>query len=300
MKDASLNNPETNNQQPTTILVTGGKGQLASCIKAIENQCQDLKFIYTDREELDITSLSQVQDFFNANTIDYCVNCAAYTAVDQAEKDEAKAFEINALGAKNLALVCKDHNAILIHISTDFVFDGASNKPYTETDTPNPISVYGASKLQGEIEIQKALKEHFIIRTSWLYSEYGNNFMKTMLRLGEIRDELSVVNDQIGTPTYAGDLAEVMLQIIKTKTDIYGLYHYSHLGEISWYDFANVIFKFNKSNVKLHAIPSTEYPTPAKRPSYSVLDKSKITKLLAISVPNWEKRLEVVLYKCNL
>ena len=282
----------------TTILVTGGNGQLASCIKDVEKQYDDLNIIYTDHLELDICNLNQIQTFFKSNPqIDYCINCAAYTAVDKAETEAEKAFEINATGAKNLAQVCNDHDAILIHVSTDFVFDGEKNEPYTETDAANPISVYGASKLQGEVEIQQALKEYFIIRTSWLYSEYGNNFMKTMLRLAETRDGISVVSDQIGTPTYAGDLAEIIIQIINTKTEKYGIYHYSNEGVASWFEFAKEIFKLTKNKIKVNPIPSIEYLTPAKRPQFSVLDKAKIKTDLQIKIPFWGDSLEKVILK---
>jgi len=280
----------------TTILVTGGNGQLASCIKDVEKQYDDLNVIYTDHLELDICNLNQIQTFFKSNPqIDYCINCAAYTAVDKAETEAEKAFEINATGAKNLAQVCNDHDAILIHVSTDFVFDGEKNEPYTETDVANPISVYGASKLQGEVEIQQALKEYFIIRTSWLYSEYGNNFMKTMLRLAETRDGISVVSDQIGTPTYAGDLAEIIIQIINTKTEKYGIYHYSNEGVASWFEFAKEIFKLTKNKIKVNPIPSIEYLTPAKRPKYSVLDKKKIIDVFKIDIPFWRDSLKKVI-----
>ena len=280
----------------TTILVTGGNGQLASCIKDVEKQYDDLNIIYTDHLELDICELNQIQTFFKSNPqINYCINCAAYTAVDKAETEAEKAFEINATGAKNLAQVCNDHDAILIHVSTDFVFDGEKNEPYTETDVANPISVYGASKLQGEVEIQQALKEYFIIRTSWLYSEYGNNFMKTMLRLAETRDGISVVSDQIGTPTYAGDLAEIIIQIINTKTEKYGIYHYSNEGVASWFEFAKEIFKLTKNKTKVNPIPSIEYLTSAKRPKYSVLDKKKIIDVFKIDIPFWRDSLKKVI-----
>ena len=280
----------------TTILVTGGNGQLASCIKDVEKEYDDLNIIYTDHLELDICELNQIQTFFKSNPqIDYCINCAAYTAVDKAETESEKAFEINAIGAKNLAQVCNDHDAILIHVSTDFVFDGEKNEPYTETDVANPISVYGASKLQGEVEIQQALKEYFIIRTSWLYSEYGNNFMKTMLRLAETRDGISVVSDQIGTPTYAGDLAEIIIQIINTKTEKYGIYHYSNEGVASWFEFAKEIFKLTKNKTKVNPIPSIEYLTSAKRPKYSVLDKKKIIDVFKIDIPFWRESLKKVI-----
>jgi dTDP-4-dehydrorhamnose reductase len=277
----------------TTILVTGGNGQLASCIKDVEKQYDDLNVIYTDYLELDICDLNQVQAFFKSNTqIDYCVNCAAYTAVDNAETEVDKAFDINAKGAKNLAIACNEYGVVLIHISTDFVFDGDKKEPYTETDVAKPISIYGASKLQGEVEIQQILKGYFIIRTSWLYSEHGNNFMKTMLRLAETRDEISVVCDQIGTPTYAGDLAEVIIHIINTKAQGYGIYHYSNLGEISWYNFAKAIFELANKSISVNPIKTEDYSTLAKRPVFSVMDKTKIKSTLKIENPYWRDSLK--------
>jgi len=275
------------------VLVTGSNGQLASCIKDLAKEQKGLHFIYTDYQELDICNLKQVDKFFKTNQkIDYCINCAAYTAVDKAESDAEKAFEINANGAKNLALVCDEQGAVLIHISTDFVFDGDKTEPYIETDTPKPISVYGASKLKGEVEIQKTLKKHFIIRTSWLYSEHGTNFMKTMLRLAETRDEISVVSDQIGTPTYAGDLADVILKIISSKNTNFGLYHYSNEGQTSWYGFAKAIFEGSNLKIKTTPIKTEAYPTPAKRPVYSVMDKTKIKSITGIETRNWQDSLK--------
>ena len=274
------------------VLVTGSNGQLASCIKDLAKQYDGLNFIYTDYKELDICDLNQVNTFFKSNKkIDYCINCAAYTAVDKAESDVEKAFEINANGAKNLAIACREFDAILIQISTDFVFDGEKKEPYTETDVAKPISVYGASKLQGEIEIKQTLETYFILRTSWLYSEHGANFMKTMLKLAETRDEISVVSDQIGTPTYAGDLADVILKIISSKNTNFGLYHYSNEGVASWYDFAKTIFEASNLKIKLNAIKTEAYPTPAKRPFYSVIDKAKIKSILGIETPNWSESL---------
>ena len=274
------------------VLVTGSNGQLASCIKDLAKRDTSLNFIYTDYQELDICDLNQIESFFKSNQkIDYCINCAAYTAVDKAESDVEKAFEINATGPKNLAQVCSEFDTILIQISTDFVFDGEKTEPYVETDVANPISVYGASKLQGEVEIKKIFKKHFIIRTSWLYSEHGNNFMKTMLRLAETRDEISVVSDQIGTPTYAGDLAEVILNIINSNNKSFGLYHYSNEGETSWYDFAKAIFEASNLKIKVNAIKTEAYPTPAKRPVYSVMDKTKIKSALKIEIPFWNDSL---------
>ena len=278
------------------VLVTGSNGQLASCIKDLAKRDTSLNFIYTDYQELDICDLKQVEVFFKSNQkIDYCINCAAYTAVDKAESEVEKTFEINAQGAKNLAIVCSEFDTILIQVSTDFVFDGEKTEPYTETDVANPISVYGASKLQGEVEIQKTYKKHFIIRTSWLYSEHGNNFMKTMLRLAETRDEISVVSDQIGTPTYAGDLAEVILKIVRSKNTNFGLYHYSNDGVASWYDFAEAIFKASNLKIKVNAIKTEAYPTPAIRPKYSVLNIEKAKEVFNIQPPNWEISLKKVI-----
>tara|TARA_B110000259_G_scaffold27875_2_gene29478 strand:- start:26 stop:889 length:864 start_codon:yes stop_codon:yes gene_type:complete len=272
------------------VLVTGSNGQLASCIKDLAKQYEDLNFIYTDYQELDICDLKQVNTFFQSNPkIDYCINCAAYTAVDKAETDADKAYEINAQGAKNLAIVCSVQDAILIQISTDFVFDGEKTEPYTETDVAKPISVYGASKLEGEEEIKKTLETYFILRTSWLYSEYGTNFMKTMLKLAETRDEISVVSDQIGTPTYAGDLADVILKIITSNTKSFGLYHYSNEGVASWYDFAKAIFEASNIEIKLNPIKTSAYPTPAKRPLFSVMEKTKIKETLNIEIPFWRE-----------
>tara|TARA_B110000037_G_scaffold92765_1_gene109285 strand:+ start:797 stop:1651 length:855 start_codon:yes stop_codon:yes gene_type:complete len=275
------------------VLVTGSNGQLASCIKDRAKQHKGLHFIYTDYQELDICNLNDVEEFFKANQkIDYCINCAAYTAVDKAETDVEKAFEINAKGAKNLALVCNEQGAVLIHVSTDFVFDGDKTEPYTETDIPKPISVYGASKLQGEVEIHKTLKKHFIIRTSWLYSEHGTNFMKTMLNLAKTRNEISVVSDQIGTPTYAGDLANVILKIITSNSRSFGLYHYSNEGVASWYDFASVIFKSHKLSINLIPILSNQYPAAAKRPKNSVLDSEKVKEVFNIQPSKWKISLK--------
>ena len=277
------------------VLITGSNGQLASCIKDRAKQYKGLHFIYTDYQELDIRNLNHVEGFFKANQkIDYCINCAAYTAVDEAESDVEKAFEINAQGPKNLATICNEQDTILIHISTDFVFDGEKNEPYTETDIPKPISVYGASKLKGEVEIQKTLKKHFIIRTSWLYSEHGINFMKTMLNLAKTRDEISVVSDQIGTPTYAGDLANVILKIITSNTRSFGLYHYSNEGVASWYDFAKAIFEAVNLKTKINPIETDAYPTPAKRPVFSVLDKTKIKKQFNIEIPLWRGNVKSI------
>ena len=283
----------------TTILVTGSNGQLGSCLKDIEES--DLNIIYTDYQELDICDLNEVNQFFQSHgKIDYCINCAAYTAVDNAEKEQDRAYQINALGPKHLALVCKAHDTTLIHISTDFVFDGTKTTPYKEIDLPNPLSVYGESKLLGEEYIQSSWSKHIIIRTSWLYSPFGDNFLKTMLRLSTIKTELSVVNDQIGTPTNAYDLSKTIIQIVfklqllekkNENIDFYGIYHFSNEGVCSWYDFAKEIFRINNIKIDLRPITALNYPTPAKRPMYSVLDKSRIKVVFGIHVKSWEESL---------
>ena len=269
------------------VLITGGKGQLASCLKDITKNTQGHNYIYVDVDELDITKKDDIEDYFKKYEIAYCINCAAYTAVDKAESEEPIAKAINVTGAKNLALACKDNGATLIHISTDFVFDGKQTKPYTEQDKEKPLGVYGETKLLGENEIATSLKEHIIIRTSWLYSEHGHNFLKTMLRLGKEKNELNVVADQIGTPTYAKDLAQVIMTIIKTGNTSYGTYHYSNEGVASWYDFARAIFDESQTQIMLIPIKSEAFPTPAERPRYSILDKSKIKNQIKLKIPYW-------------
>ncbi len=286
----------------TKVLVTGSKGQLGQCIEDLSQEYSTIQFVFTDAKTLDITNEEAVNQQFQNNNFNYCINCAAYTAVDQAEKEEELAFKINAEGPKNLGLVCKRYGVVLIHISTDFVFDGTKKEPYTEEDIPNPISVYGASKLQGEIEIQKDLERYFIIRTSWLYSEHGNNFMKTMLRIYFDKlsitsgNEIRVVSDQIGTPTYAGDLAQVILKIISDKSGDFGLYHYSNEGSISWYDFAKAIFKESKINIKVNPITTEEYSILARRPAYSVLNKQKVKYNLGVMTLDWKESLKKAVY----
>jgi len=277
-----------------TILVTGANGQLAKCIKDLESEFPGFKFIYTNSSEFDITKKDQTA-FFNTYEIDWCINSAAYTAVDLAERESDKATEVNTLGCKNIAQACKDFNINLVHISTDFVFDGNTSQAYRETDTTNPIGIYGLTKLNGENEIISVLENHYIIRTSWLYSEYGNNFLKTMLRLAKDRKEINVVENQIGTPTYAKDLAKMLLIIIEKENKNFGIYHYSNEGVASWYDFAKAIFEINNSSIKINPIPSENYPTPAKRPSFSVLDKSKIKNTFQIEIPYWRDSLKTAM-----
>ncbi|OBX21654.1 MULTISPECIES: dTDP-4-dehydrorhamnose reductase [Bizionia] len=268
----------------TDVLVTGSNGQLGKSLFALNkaNNYEALNFTFATKATLDISNQEQVDTYFQSNSFNYCINCAAYTAVDKAEVEKEEAFLINATGAENLAEACKKYGVVLIHISTDFVFDGSKREPYLETDTPNPINVYGASKLEGERNVQSALENHFIIRTSWLYSEFGNNFVKTMLRLGSEKDELHVVNDQLGSPTYAKDLAEVVLEIILSHNKKFGLYHYSNQGVLSWFDFAQAIFNFTQNDISVKPIPTSGYPTPAQRPQYSVLSSTKIVHNLRL------------------
>jgi dTDP-4-dehydrorhamnose reductase len=280
-----------------TVLVTGGKGQLALCMKDATNSLKEYNFIYVDYDELDITKKPEVDAFFLENRIDYCINCAAYTAVDKAEKEEVTAKLINEIGAKNLAEACKKSHAILVHISTDFVFDGKKNTPYLETDEANPISVYGLSKLKGEIAVSSVLEQYFIIRTSWLYSEHGNNFLKTMLKLAEEKDELNIIYDQIGTPTYAGDLADVILKLIFSDMTSYGTYHFSNEGVAGWYDFSKNIFDISGFKVTVNPIKTEAYKTDAERPKYSVLDKTKIKEMLKIEIPYWRESLKTAIIK---
>jgi len=277
------------------ILVTGASGQLGLCLQEISKHYPEIKFVFSDLKELDITNIESINTVFKTTNFDFCINCAAYTAVDLAESDSGKVEIVNVLAVKNLAEACKESNAKLIHVSTDFVFDGTSNIPYTEKDETKPLSVYGKTKLDGETAIQNILDEFFILRTSWLYSEYANNFMKTMLRLGAERSELGVISDQIGSPTYAKDLARVIVEIVESESNEYGVYHYSNEGVASWYDFAKAIFDLSNTEIIVNPIPTSSYPTPAKRPHYSVLDKSKLKTNLGIEIPYWRDSLKVAI-----
>lgn len=279
------------------VLVTGASGQLGQALQFIAPNHPELQFVFCDSGKLDITNLNNVEQLFKQYKPNFCINAAAYTAVDKAESEPEKAHLINVVGAKNLAEVCKEFDIVLLHISTDFVFEGSKNSPYTEDDIPNPTGIYGQTKLDGEKAIQETWDNHFIIRTSWVYSQFGNNFMKTMLRLAKERDKLSVVNDQIGTPTNAVDLAEVLIQIIlsdnrQPTTNNYGIYNFSNEGQCSWYYFAKKIFEINSIKINLEPIPTTSFPTPAKRPAYSVLDKSKIKKVFGVELKYWEESLK--------
>ena len=274
------------------IVITGAQGQLSDCINDIIKQYKDIVTEFLSIDDLDITDSKAVLNYFNSNKYDFFVNCAAYTNVDKAESEMELAKFINAVGVRNLALSCKSQNATFIQISTDFIFDGKSSIPYLENDLPSPISVYGKTKKEGEDEIMKSLTKYYILRTSWLYSEYGHNFLKSMLRIGAEKSELNVIFDQIGTPTYAKDLACVILELIRKPNPIeFGIYNYSNEGVASWYDFATAIFEYSKMKTRVNPIRTEMYPTPAKRPPYSVLDKQKIKQKLNIDIPNWRKSL---------
>ncbi|WP_149302887.1 dTDP-4-dehydrorhamnose reductase [Pareuzebyella sediminis] len=274
------------------ILVTGATGQLAKCIKDVFSECADtLSVVYRTSSELDITDVATVFQEFKTTTYDYCINTAAYTHVDGAETNQETARSVNSEGAKHLAAACAKNNVVLIHISTDFVFDGSQSVPYIEEDATHALGVYGATKLEGEKTIRSLCPKHFIIRTSWLYSEYGSNFLKSMLEYGREEESLSIVFDQVGSPTYARDLAQILSLFVVREIDDYGTYHFSNEGVASWYDFAQAIFEINNISVRLLPIRSEAYPLPAQRPHFSVLDKSKIKKVLQIEIPHWRDSL---------
>jgi len=288
------------------ILVTGKNGQLGRSIQKsvnadtkIGNNQSPNEYIFVCREDLNLSSNISIRHYFDNNEMfDIIINCAAYTQVDRAEQDAELANQINHLAVKQLASIAIKQQARLIHISTDYVFDGESNKPYLETDTPNPINTYGRTKLAGEKALQALMPINaIIIRTNWLYSEYGNNFVKTILRLGKERDELKVVSDQIGSPTYATDLADVILEIIKHKKFRYlgqtmQIYHYSSEEEISWYEFAKEIFKIERIECKVNSINSQQYPSPTKRPRNTLMNKDKIVEVFNIKISNWKSSLK--------
>lgn len=284
------------------ILVTGAFGQLGREIEELSEKYPDWQFIFTDVDTLDITNEISVQSFFEINNPDYIINCAAFTSVDKAETEVVLAELINSVAVKILAIASKNSQTKFIHISTDYVFDGNGTEPYLEDDFVNPQGVYGKTKLAGELNCLKENPDSIIIRTSWLYSSFGNNFVKTILRLGKERNELNVVNDQVGTPTYAADLALVILSIIEKSENNpekfqAGIFHYSNEGVTSWYNFAKEIFEISGIDCKVNPVKSEEYPTPAKRPKYSVLNINKIKKVYNLSIPNWNDSLKVCLNK---
>lgn len=274
------------------ILITGCNGQLGNEIQLLENENPQHVWFNTDVQELDISDQLAINQFVAENKIDGIVNCAAYTAVDKAEENKELCTTLNTVAPAYLAAAVEKRGGWIIQISTDYVFDGTKHTPYVETDTPSPDSVYGSTKLAGELGVTKFCKKSMIIRTAWMYSPYGNNFVKTMIRLGKEKPELGVIFDQIGTPTYARDLAGVIMTAIN-KGIVPGVYHYSNEGVISWYDFTKAIHRIaGITTCHVRPLHTAEYPTPAKRPHYSVLDKTKIKQTYGIEVPYWEESLK--------
>ncbi|MDO4224406.1 MAG: dTDP-4-dehydrorhamnose reductase [Bergeyella zoohelcum] len=275
------------------ILVIGGRGQLGNCLQKIaENYTSDFSIDFTDSDTLDITNLTAVEDYFDDYQPDFCINASAYTAVDLAETEKEKAFAVNADGVANLAENCKKHNAVLVHISTDYVFDGESNIPYEEENFTNPIGIYGQSKRKGEELALDLNPKTIVIRTSWLYSEFNKNFVKTMLNLFSQKEELSIVADQYGQPTNANDLAEAIMKIVEFEPKTYGVFHFSNYSETTWFDFAKKIAEFSDSKIRLKPISTDEYPTPAKRPKRSTMCLDKIENIYKIELKHWEHSLE--------
>lgn len=273
------------------VLVFGGIGQLGQCLKKVANNRGIKGLIYLDEFQGNILDNDLLTKIFAEYHPKYAINCAAYTAVDKAEDEIDLSRLINKTGAENLAKACAENDAVLIHISTDFVFEGNVPKVLAEEDVANPINVYGLTKLEGEQAIAQNLNNYFILRTSWLYSEFANNFVKTMLRLGKEREELGIIIDQVGSPTYAIDLAACILEIISTESKAYGLYHYSNEGVTSWYDFAKAIFELAGYTTKVKPLKTIEYATKAVRPAYSVMDKTKAKKNLGVIIPYWRDSL---------
>ena len=282
------------------ILVTGANGQLGTELRNLAPNCAGCVFFFTDVAELDITDAAAVETTVEENEIDLIINCAAYTAVDKAETDEDRARVLNAEAPALLANAMARRGGEIIHSSTDYVFGGQECTPYTEDMPTAPCSVYGRTKLEGEKGVMAATPRHIIVRTAWLYSPYGNNFVKTMLRLGRERDRLNVVFDQVGSPTYAADLAKALLSIAVTKDKTYGIFHYSNEGVISWYDFTKAIHRIaGITTCHVRPLHTAEYPTPANRPHYSVLDKTKIKQTYNLEIPYWEESLAQCIAKLD-
>ena len=280
------------------ILVTGANGQVGQELQFLANQYPEYKFLFADRTVLDITDESSIRNLFETYNFDFCINCAAYTAVDKAEEAQEAAQIVNVNAVENLAKACRLHQTQLIHISSDYVYHSESiNRPYQETDVTNPQGVYAKTKLEGDLIALKTSKEVIVLRTSWVYSSYGNNFVKTLLRLSDKLNRLNIIFDQIGTPTYARDLAKAILEIInkidkKEVTDYSGIYHYSNEGVTSWYDFAKAIFRLKDKTMTVLPIETKDYPTAAKRPHFSLMNKGKIKATFDLEIPHWENSLE--------
>lgn len=277
-------------QQPI-ILVTGANGQLGKSIRKLEHSFPQFRFVFASREDLKLHHFGLVENFFIGLRPQYCINCAAYTAVDKAESESDAAMLVNGEAVGHLAAICKKYSCRFIHISTDYVFDGNQEVPYKEEDAVSPINVYGRSKLMGEQLCMQENSNALIIRTSWVYAEFGHNFVKTMLRLMAEREAINVVNDQVGAPTYATDLAWAILSIIGSEKWMPGIYHFSNAGKISWYDFAVAIARMSGSSCRINAIPTSSYPTPAKRPRFSLLNCTKIQETYPVAQPEWEAAL---------
>lgn len=281
------------------ILITGSNGQVGSELRILAAQYPAFEFVFVDRSDFSLENEEEIKTFLNKAKADYIINCAAYTAVDKAETETELADMINHKAVGTIAQWCFQNNCKLIQISTDYVFDGTSSVPLKEDDSTNPQSQYGKTKLLGELACLKNNPESIIIRTSWVYSEFGNNFVKTMLRLMKERDSINVVNDQVGSPTYAKDLAEALLKIINAENWYSGIYNFSNEGEISWFEFALAIKEISDSSCTVKGIPTTEYPTPAKRPAYSLLDKTKIKEVYKIEISEYKHSLEKCLENIN-
>lgn len=278
-------------QATKTILITGANGQVGSEFKLLSSAFPQYHFLFASKNELQIADENSVTDFFKSNKIDVCVNCAAYTAVDKAEQERALATNVNTTAVEYLAKACATYHTQLIHISTDYVFDGTTSEPYKPNDKTNPVNFYGQTKLDGELLAMQENKNTIIIRTAWVYSSYGNNFVKTMMRLMSERESIAVVNDQLGAPTYAGDLAAAIMQIIDKNNFVSGIYHYSNSGHISWYDFAKEIAKQINSTCIVHPISTAQFPKPAARPAYSVMHTEKIAATFGIKILDWKDSL---------
>jgi dTDP-4-dehydrorhamnose reductase len=274
------------------ILVTGANGQVGQELRVLAASYPTFDFIFTTHENMPVDDEAAVQKLFAAHRPAYCINCAAYTAVDKAETEQAIAYQVNAEGPRILAAACKAYNTRFIHISTDYVFNGQSPTPYKEDAPTDPVNLYGASKLKGEQLCQEANPDAIIIRTAWVYSSFGKNFVKTMIKLMQDRPAINVVNDQVGAPTYAADLAKCIMHIVATQTWQPGIYHYSNQGRISWYDFAVAIKELTGSACTVNPIPSEQFPTPAKRPAFSLLDTQKIQHTFQCAIPSWKESLQ--------
>ena len=276
----------------TTILITGSNGQLGNEMQQAAVRFPDFDYIYTDVAELDICDKSALNAFVKANNVNIIVNCAAYTAVDKAEDDVELCYKINRDAVRNIAEVATENKVKVVHVSTDYVFDGTNYLPYTEDMPVCPATVYGKSKLEGEHALLENCKESVILRTAWLYSSFGNNFVKTMIKLGTERDSLGVIFDQVGTPTYAADLADAILQLLSNETFVPGIYHFSDEGVCSWYDFTKTIHRMANITCDVKPIETKDYPARTPRPHFSVLNKGKIKSTYGISIPHWEVSLE--------